>query len=719
MFSDKAISKKDDDELGRYKFAEQIATGLVKTASKRTDGLVIGITGAWGTGKSTLVNFIINEVEKLHEESDNLHLPVILRFNPWMFSGQKELQLIFLTELYSLFRSFDTKLSEVSEKLQKFLGKLHFLKFVHPSAKEITEGISKFLENFKSDSSLEELKKEVDKILIDTETKVYITIDDIDRLTPQEIAEIFQLVKLNGNFANTTFILSYDDLVVQNSMESVFGSFGRNYLEKIVQVDYSVPLLSSERKETILKKRFRETFEKKTIQKYGSLRENISEQPYFELVKSIRDVNRLLNSIQLRLPLLENEVYIPDFILIEGFRVFCPKGFKFMYTSKSSLFELSTSKSKSGIDYIKAKNKLTEFINSAEIEKVAKRVLKDLFIPKGDHQLQVEFSNEKHLKTRRVIHKYYFDRYFSLEIGEREISETQFLQFESTSRSVRHRILKEVVQKEQLVLFLKFLIVKLNFNEVEKSRLFGDLYSFARKVDFHDHNIFASNHDFWFILQFSSDILAKIQNFEIRQATVLNFLNEQRRQAQFYILPLCNDILSAFAKFQQKELYSNDRWHVLFSNEESNDEFITNLKKPFFRELKRNMRRLIKDFEKYNEDEVNTIIVNNSFYLPEYYEKSIADIIKNDNQMLDLITICIGKKAMSSGTVSGFCLEKNGLYKGMDDKDVFERISAINNLEDLDENRQKSAQFFLKVYEDGFPEETYYDYETLVVVSRR
>ena len=39
MYSDNALNSKEQDELGRYKFAEQIAEGLVKSTSKKSEGL--------------------------------------------------------------------------------------------------------------------------------------------------------------------------------------------------------------------------------------------------------------------------------------------------------------------------------------------------------------------------------------------------------------------------------------------------------------------------------------------------------------------------------------------------------------------------------------------------------------------------------------------------------------------------------------------------------
>ena len=61
-------------------------------------------------------------------------------------------------------------------------------------------------------------------------------IDDIDRLTPQEILAVFQLVKATADFPNVTYLLVYDEVAVSSALESAnFDAQG--YLEKIVQVN--------------------------------------------------------------------------------------------------------------------------------------------------------------------------------------------------------------------------------------------------------------------------------------------------------------------------------------------------------------------------------------------------------------------------------------------------------------------------------------------------
>jgi KAP family P-loop domain len=63
---DRALSSGDEDKLGFREVAKQIATSLVDRASE--DGLVIGVEGAWGSGKSSRLFLIGEELGKLPED---------------------------------------------------------------------------------------------------------------------------------------------------------------------------------------------------------------------------------------------------------------------------------------------------------------------------------------------------------------------------------------------------------------------------------------------------------------------------------------------------------------------------------------------------------------------------------------------------------------------------------------------------------------------------
>lgn len=66
-----------DDAFGRKPFAENLARSLV--LPNNSPGLVVGIEGEWGSGKSTLIGFITKHLRENRKT-------IVIDFNPWMVS---------------------------------------------------------------------------------------------------------------------------------------------------------------------------------------------------------------------------------------------------------------------------------------------------------------------------------------------------------------------------------------------------------------------------------------------------------------------------------------------------------------------------------------------------------------------------------------------------------------------------------------------------------
>src|SRR5690242_20065919 len=82
---DRALGVGDQDKLGFRDVAQQIAKALVDRVS--TDGLVIGIDGAWGSGKSSLLFLVEDQLSKLLPDQK----PTIINFRPWLIGNREAL----------------------------------------------------------------------------------------------------------------------------------------------------------------------------------------------------------------------------------------------------------------------------------------------------------------------------------------------------------------------------------------------------------------------------------------------------------------------------------------------------------------------------------------------------------------------------------------------------------------------------------------------------
>jgi len=87
--ADNPIQTPAHDRIGRARASEHFAASVLRLDA--SEGLVVGILGPWGSGKTSFVNLARPIFE-------NNAVPV-LDFNPWMFSGAEQLVQSFFSEL--------------------------------------------------------------------------------------------------------------------------------------------------------------------------------------------------------------------------------------------------------------------------------------------------------------------------------------------------------------------------------------------------------------------------------------------------------------------------------------------------------------------------------------------------------------------------------------------------------------------------------------------
>lgn len=143
--ADKPIEKADEDLLGRSDFAKQFGKSISEYDSE--DGLVIGLYGKWGSGKTSIINMAISEISVYEDEAqkienekwysrlykrirksdtsqkteeDQNHNPIIIRFSPWNYSDKNNLISLFFHELKN--KLGVTKKEKRKEKIGKAIS---------------------------------------------------------------------------------------------------------------------------------------------------------------------------------------------------------------------------------------------------------------------------------------------------------------------------------------------------------------------------------------------------------------------------------------------------------------------------------------------------------------------------------------------------------------------------------------------------------------------
>jgi predicted KAP-like P-loop ATPase len=94
---DQPIESAKDDLLGRNLFSRSLAEAIL--SYKQRNSVVTALYGRWGSGKSSVLNMVVEQVNSLGEALPNKEKPIILRFNPWNYSDQNQLIAQFFREL--------------------------------------------------------------------------------------------------------------------------------------------------------------------------------------------------------------------------------------------------------------------------------------------------------------------------------------------------------------------------------------------------------------------------------------------------------------------------------------------------------------------------------------------------------------------------------------------------------------------------------------------
>lgn len=425
--SDKSVSQKTEDAFQRYSFAERIAN-LISFYQKE-DSFVIGLYGKWGEGKSSVLNFIQTELKNNNDI-------IVVNFNPWLFSGETQLLLSFFQVLAaSLDKKLKSKKEQLGEMLRDYAGSLGMLgTFVGlPNGKEIFGAVGKKL----SGKSVDDYKATISKTLADSGKKVLVVIDDIDRLSIEEVQTIFKLIKIAADFNNTIYLLSFDNELVASSLDPKYAMGGKDYLEKIVQLPLKLP-----KAQQAAIKRYTLKVLNDVLSTYNVELEEEEVHRFVEFldgmllsnIQNPRVATRFANSIYFAVPLLKGEVNLVDLLILEGIKVIHPSQYDFIRNNSSLLsqsygsgfgdYRESQSKKEAAKSKITAHLKAMNYSVEETLPMLQKLFpqLKSIF----DNTSYSERSWQEWYKNKRLCSGRYINRYFTYTVIEGEISDVYF-----------------------------------------------------------------------------------------------------------------------------------------------------------------------------------------------------------------------------------------------------------------------------------------------------
>jgi len=331
---DNPINTAKEDILGTHAFANEIGNAILNY--KERNSLVIGLYGAWGSGKSSILNMVLEFIRTSTRGRIDSEKPIEIEFNPWIYSDQNQLYFQFFERLSTILKrpTYAEDARKAGEKLETYANifkPLGLIPTIGPLASLFANVLSKvgvaaksWGENRAQDLKL--IKEELIDILIKLPNKIIVIIDDIDRLSSTEIRQIFQLLKSLADFPNTIYLLAFDKNVVIKALGEVQQGSGMQYLEKVVQVSFEVPLISKDKLYLLVEKQIADLLKDEPAVKWDPLYWGNNFHgglKYF--FNNIRDINRYLNLLRFSYGILKNEVNIVDLCAIVGMQIFVPE----------------------------------------------------------------------------------------------------------------------------------------------------------------------------------------------------------------------------------------------------------------------------------------------------------------------------------------------------------------------------------------------------------
>lgn len=226
--NDKPISSEKEDWL---RFADQIEILFDVLQSlelkEEPSSLTLGIIAQWGKGKSSFINLLMTRVK---EQGD-----IVVCFNPRSSKNVAQIQEDFFDAFAKVLSKYYMGFGFLLGRYTKHLGLLGQYEWTRP------------LESLLMLLLPEKDEQAINAALYSIGRRVYVVIDDLDRLTGEEIIEVLKLVDRNASFNNVVFVMAYDKEYVNNVLRKHLDhGLDHSFIDKYVTWEVTLPEIDSQ-----------------------------------------------------------------------------------------------------------------------------------------------------------------------------------------------------------------------------------------------------------------------------------------------------------------------------------------------------------------------------------------------------------------------------------------------------------------------------------------
>lgn len=292
FLADEEIGRENDDLLSNETQAKSFAETVL--ASGAHSGLVFGVDGPWGVGKTSFINLAERYWERAADKV------IVCRFEPLRYASEPDLADRLIRDLSAAIQNkvFAPEFRPAASRYSRLIKGKADVSFL---------GFKLSLEP--SQETVDELLDDIDEVLRRIGRRVIVVIDDLDRLDAKTVNNVLFATRRTFKLSQATYVLCYDTEVLAGGKEE--GSRAREFLEKFVTVKLSLFVDSSsirnflrrdwERAESQLGSVPSDAMVKlgAVLNELANILDGDSAAKYLPLVGDLRKVKRFINAILL------------------------------------------------------------------------------------------------------------------------------------------------------------------------------------------------------------------------------------------------------------------------------------------------------------------------------------------------------------------------------------------------------------------------------------
>lgn len=292
FIADEEIFDRSQDVLLSETQAKSFAEMVL--ASGAHAGLVFGVDGPWGVGKTSFLNLAERHWENAEDRA------IVVRFEPLRYASEPDLAERLIRDLSAAIQRkvFAPEFRPAASRYSRLIKGKADISFL---------GFKLSLEP--SQETVDELLDDIDEVLRRISRRVIIVIDDLDRLDAKTTNSVLFATRRTFKLSRATYVLCYDTEILAGNHEE--DSRAREFLEKFVTVKISLFVDSSGIRDFLLRDWQREanqlgSIPSDTMVKLGAILIELANilngnlaASYLPLVGNLRKIKRFVNAMLL------------------------------------------------------------------------------------------------------------------------------------------------------------------------------------------------------------------------------------------------------------------------------------------------------------------------------------------------------------------------------------------------------------------------------------